>query len=212
MSNCGCFPRPPTRTQAPSRAVLVTPHGDKCVVGGGFFNDWCYPTDTTARQVVADVMRALADTGSRHDLHVSRFQTGRFLDDRVQMDVHGLRTCVSLHPRAAGMRVLMYARDPDYLGTLRSLTQPWEPRWTPRRSAMMNHLLHHRQRPAPEGALQHRWSTGYSLRQCKASVLKASVCRHHALAPGRPLGPYKCNDTRRSRGCASDGHGIVGRK
>ena len=48
--NCGCFPvnhsNPgplPVEPGGPNCCHDLTPHGDKCVVGGGHESDWCYP-------------------------------------------------------------------------------------------------------------------------------------------------------------------------
>jgi hypothetical protein len=43
MSNCGCFPVNHTTPgpKPPSGYDKITPHGDHCVVGGGFESDWC---------------------------------------------------------------------------------------------------------------------------------------------------------------------------
>jgi hypothetical protein len=51
MSNCGCFPvnhtgvipPAPVEPLGPNCCHDLTPHGDKCVVGGGYESDWCYP-------------------------------------------------------------------------------------------------------------------------------------------------------------------------
>jgi hypothetical protein len=45
MPNCGCFPVNHTDPgkKPPSGYSKITPHGDQCVVGGGFASDWCYP-------------------------------------------------------------------------------------------------------------------------------------------------------------------------
>lgn len=43
MSNCGCFPINHTTPgpKPPSGYPKISPHGDHCVVGGGFESDWC---------------------------------------------------------------------------------------------------------------------------------------------------------------------------
>eukprot|EP01051_Picozoa_sp_SAG22_P030323 SAG22_NODE_11699_length_473_cov_0.967914_1_plen_149_part_10 len=45
MPNCGCFPvnHASPGPKPPSGYSKITPHGNKCVVGGGHVSDWCYP-------------------------------------------------------------------------------------------------------------------------------------------------------------------------
>mmetsp|Transcript_147 Transcript_147/g.296 ORF Transcript_147/g.296 Transcript_147/m.296 type:complete len:613 (+) Transcript_147:7-1845(+) len=123
MPNCGCFPVNHTNPgpKPPSGYPSITPHGDHCVVGGGFESDWCYPctnyfynSSTGVRGLETKV------PGNDAEFVVDRFEgfLNKTLDEDRPFYAH--LTFHAIHEPHPAMPeyFALYQKDPDYLGAL----------------------------------------------------------------------------------------------
>ena len=103
MSNCGCFPvhhaHPGPRP--PSGYPNISPDGDRCVVGGGFFSDWAYPcTDyfypnASDPRNVTGLAASYKVPGDDSAFLVDRFE--RFLEQTVRVEKRPFLAHLCMH-------------------------------------------------------------------------------------------------------------------
>ena len=145
MSNCGCFqvdhadPGPPPPAgyknhtgcgpyKSDTRPCAgIRPHGDQCVVGGGVRSNWCYPcTDyygsntSDARGVTPLQELGVKEPGDDSDFLIGRFETFLRKTVAAQRPFYAHICLHSIHEPHPAMPeyYALYAKDPDYLGTL----------------------------------------------------------------------------------------------
>jgi len=187
MPNCGCFPVNHSQPglKPPSGYRDITPHGDRCVVGGGAPSDWCYPCTNYYFPNVSD-FRKVTELQQRVPGDDSTFLVDRFdsfllrqLAARrpwlASIDFHAIH---EPHP-AMPQYYHLYTRDPDYLGALTM--------WDDALGRLLG-LLDTRAVAADTAILltsdngphqgdersDIRYSTGF-LRQCKASMWEGGL-------------------------------------
>jgi hypothetical protein len=135
MSNCGCFPvnhtgpvpPAPVEPLGPNCCHDLTPHGDKCVVGGGYESDWCYPctdyftpnaSDPRGVSGLQDVSHKIPGDDSAFIVDMFEAFLARQVAAKASFYAH---LCFhSIHEPHPAMPEFyhMYENDPDYLGTL----------------------------------------------------------------------------------------------
>ena len=140
--NCGCFPvnhsAPvgpiPTEPGGSNCCHDLTPHGDQCIVGGGYASDWCYPCTDYYYPNASDPR----GVSGLHDFHSgantsagkvvgndAEFIVDRFVSFMERTLAQGNNFYAPLtfhaihepHP-ALPEFYAMYQKDPDYLGAL----------------------------------------------------------------------------------------------
>ena len=191
MSNCGCFPVNHTKPgpKPPSGYDKITPNGDQCVVGGGFFSDWCYPcTDyfypnNSDPRGVSGLSESYKVPGDDSKFIMDTFE--EFLDDVAVKQKRPFLAHLCLHsihePHPSMPQYWdMYKTDPDYLGTLtqmdvqigRALDM------LDSRGLSDNTVIFYTTDNGPHQGDERsdiHWSTGNMLRQCKASIFEGGI-------------------------------------
>ena len=126
MTNCGCFPINHINPgpKPPSGYSDITPHGDKCVVGGGVESDWCYPCtnyyypNASAAIGVTDLQWKIPGDDSEFLIdQFEAFLNKRIVDSRPWLAHICFHAIHEPHP-AMPLYHHMYQNDPDYLGAL----------------------------------------------------------------------------------------------
>jgi arylsulfatase A-like enzyme len=126
MSNCGCFPVNHTTPgpKPPSGYNDITPHGDRCVVGGGAPSDWCYPCTnyyypnaSDARKVTDLQFKIPGDDSTFLVDNFEAFLTKQIVAGRPWLAHLCFHAIHEPHP-AMPQYYHLYTKDPDYLGAL----------------------------------------------------------------------------------------------
>ena len=184
MTNCGCFPVNHTTPgkKPPSGYNDITPHGDNCVVGGGFESDWCYPCTNYYYPNASDP-RGVHELETKIPGNDATFIVDHFVDfmDKALAEKRPFYAHLTFHaihePHPAMPKYYdMYETDPDYLGALTMfddelgrLIQTLKDRNVYESTAIFYtadngpHQGHER--------TDIHWSTNF-LRQCKASIFE----------------------------------------
>eukprot|EP00040_Diaphanoeca_grandis_P039447 m.259066 g.259066 ORF g.259066 m.259066 type:complete len:628 (-) comp37543_c0_seq1:99-1982(-) len=126
MPNCGCFPVNHTTPgpKPPSGYSDISPHGDHCVVGGGFESDWCYPCtnyyypNTSDPRGVHELTTKVAGNDAVFVVdHFIAFMNKTLAQNRPFYAHLAFHAIHEPHP-AMPEYYDMYKNDPDYLGAL----------------------------------------------------------------------------------------------
>lgn len=187
MPNCGCFPVNHTSPgiKPPSGYPSITPHGDQCVVGGGFPSDWCYPC-TNYFQPNATDPRGVSEWAEKIPGNDAAFIVDQFLNflDQSIADEKPFYAHLTFHaihePHPAMPQYYnLYQKDPDYLGALtmfdvqlgRLIKELKE------KGVYNNTVIMYTADNGPHQGKERsdiRYSTNF-LRQCKASIFEGGI-------------------------------------
>ena len=196
MSNCGCFPvnhtgavpPAPVEPLGPNCCHDLAPHGDQCVVGGGYPSDWCYPCTDYFTPNASDprTVSGLHDIGYKVPGDDSAFiidSSEEFLGRQVAANTpFYAHLCFhAIHEPHPAMPQFyhMYSKDPDYLG---ALTQ-WDVQLgrllgllQANRLTNNTVILYTSDNGPHQGSERTNilWST-MQLRQCKASIFEGGI-------------------------------------
>eukprot|EP00039_Didymoeca_costata_P007344 m.98793 g.98793 ORF g.98793 m.98793 type:complete len:426 (+) comp13647_c0_seq5:523-1800(+) len=201
MSNCGCFPVDHAHPgpKPPSGPSGVTPHGDHCVVGGGFESDWCYPCTNyySPNSSTRINVSALSEKIPGDDTLFIVGQFEKFLNARIADKRPFLaHLCThSIHEPHPSMPEYyhQYQNDPDYLGTLTQLdTALGQLFQLLETNNMMDNIVIFQTSDNGPHQGEERSNILYSsqfLRQCKASIFEGGI-----RVPGWMYAPMLINE------------------